>query len=74
MACAAAIFQVLEQVSFGSPLSDIDWTILIKFPACLSVYLSVCLSGWLAVSFKSIGRWQHYLPKTIARTVCNVTQ
>ena len=23
MACAAAIFQVLEQVSFGSPLSDI---------------------------------------------------
>ena len=41
MACAAAIFQVLAQVSFGSLLSDIvianDWLILINV-------LSVCLS------------------------------
>ena len=45
VACAAAIFQVLAQVSFGSLLSDIvianDWLILIHF---LSVCLPVCLS------------------------------
>ena len=79
MACAAAIFQVLEQVSFGSLLSDIviakhHWLDDLNKVSCLSVCISVCLSGWLAVSFKSIGRWQYYLPKTIARTVCNVTQ
>ena len=43
MACAAAIFQVLAHVSFGSLLSDIvianDWLILINV---LSVCLSVC--------------------------------
>ena len=42
MACEAAIFQVLAQVSFGSLLSDIvitnDWLILIHFSVCLSVY------------------------------------
>ena len=43
MACAAAIFKVLAQVSFGSLLSDIvianhDWTIL-KLSACLSLFL-----------------------------------
>ena len=49
MACAAAIFQVLAQVSFGSLLSDIviakhHWLNDLNKVSCLSVCLSVtCL-------------------------------
>ena len=60
MACAAAIFQVLEQVSFGSLLSDIviakhHWLNDLNKVSCLSVCISVCLSGWLLVLSQSAG-------------------
>ena len=70
MACAAAIFQVLAQVSFGSLLNDIviakhHWLNDLNKVSCLSVCLSVCLSlTW--VIMVTTYKWDYYGHMTTA--------
>ena len=45
-------------------ISNLNYTVFVSL-----AHNIMCIRGyvihWLAFSFKSIGRWQHYLPKTI---------